>query len=150
MHLTINRKHRKVSENEIRYAVNWALTKLVGARMAKHIDIELMFQKDPYSVGLCTAFENDSGRARIFEIVVNPNLGYQSTLRCIFHELVHVKQYARNELEMLGGSTNRWNGNIGPSGNYWEYPWEIEAYGREFCLYRMYKEHLAEEGISFH
>jgi hypothetical protein len=149
MNLTFNRKHRKISENELRYAVDWALRKLVGSRMMKGLDIEILFQKDPYSQGVCDAYPNDSGRARYFTITINPTLNYENTLRCIFHELVHVKQYARDELRMLNSRMNKWKGNIIPSGNYWEYPWEIEAYGMEFCLYRMYHEHIAEEEITF-
>ena len=30
--------------------------------------------------------------------------------------------------------------------DYWEHPWEIEAYGREKCLFEMFKEYWRKEG----
>lgn len=70
------------------------------------------------------------------------------------HELVHVKQYLNNEVFDYKDGGVRYKGIIF-DGSYYEdeeayydSPWEIEAYGREWGLYRMFVNHLKEERLS--
>ena len=60
----------------------------------------------------------------------------------IAHEMVHVKQYARNELREHGDSQFTWlNESVdGTKINYFDLPWEIEAHGREEGLFRRWAE----------
>lgn len=51
------------------------------------------------------------------------------------HEMVHVKQYVKNELVDFHSSLVLWNGKLMPSDMYWDAPWEIEAYGLQQGLY---------------
>ncbi len=63
---------------------------------------------------------------------------------CIGHELVHVKQYLNNELlDYADGERSRFKGNVSKetNENYWDMPYEIEAYGREQGLFKMFKKH---------
>ena len=67
-------------------------------------------------------------------------------LETVCHELVHVKQHAKNELQTghavaaRGGLKiySKWMGQIwkpkGKEDHYFDAPWEIEAYGREVGL----------------
>lgn len=55
------------------------------------------------------------------------------------HEMIHVKQFATGELRVLP-KCSKWNNQIWQAGsdeldNYYDSPWEIEAYGREEGLY---------------
>lgn len=54
-------------------------------------------------------------------------------LMTLAHECVHLKQYAMGEIDE---NMNTWKGTRVPkSTDYWDSPWEIEAYGREKGLY---------------
>jgi hypothetical protein len=69
-------------------------------------------------------------------------------IKVLAHEMVHVKQYAKNELGKdlalaRGGKglriVTRWQGKYWTPNTkedeYWDAPWEIEAYGREVGLH---------------
>ena len=67
-------------------------------------------------------------------------------LETVAHEMVHVKQFARNELyEPSAKQGSRWNGKwFSPRQkcvkDYWDQPWEIEAHGRECGLFVRWAE----------
>jgi hypothetical protein len=68
-------------------------------------------------------------------------------IKTLGHEMVHVKQHAKNELRTghvvaaRGGLKiySKWMGEIwkpkGKEDHYFDAPWEIEAYGREVGLF---------------
>ena len=71
-----------------------------------------------------------------------------SPLQTLAHEIVHVKQYALGELRervtkdkssSIIWKSKRWNPPEG-SHEYWDCPWEIEAFGREYGLYKRFIE----------
>lgn len=67
-------------------------------------------------------------------------------LRVLAHEMVHVKQYLNNEMfDYTDGERVRFKGRLYAmpqskkmDWQYYESPWEIEAYGRAEGLYDMY------------
>ena len=70
------------------------------------------------------------------------------------HELVHVKQYLNNEMFDYKNGEVRHKGVVFDASYmedeeaYYESPWEIEAYGREYGLYKMFCHHLKQERLS--
>ena len=58
------------------------------------------------------------------------------------HELTHVKQYLKNELfdyvdgtvRYKGKRIKKWEDDV----SYWSSPWEVEAYGNEICLPKLF------------
>lgn len=62
------------------------------------------------------------------------------------HELVHIKQYLNNEIFDYKNGFVRYKGEEFDDSyktrleNYFESPWEIEAYGRELGLFRIYEQ----------
>jgi hypothetical protein len=66
--------------------------------------------------------------------------------------MVHVKQYARGELsaELV---TAKWQGKVYKLSNsfedYLNWPWEVEAYGRDRALYLFYQVMLKSEKVKF-
>jgi hypothetical protein len=59
-------------------------------------------------------------------------------LRTICHEMVHVKQYAKGEMKQMWkpARTTKFQGvYFSDDMDYWDTPWEIEAFGRESGLY---------------
>lgn len=84
--------------------------------------------------GSCSYIDSSVDR-RVFEIEIDKGLSLPVYIRTLMHELVHVKQYAKNEMKYLARSHKytKWhNEKIDTdSVDYWELPWEIEAHGRE-------------------
>jgi len=67
------------------------------------------------------------------------------------HEMIHIKQYLNNELFDYVDGKARFKGQVFHSGHsddlekYFDSPWEIEAYGREYGLYKVFTKKLKEE-----
>ena len=67
------------------------------------------------------------------------------------HELVHIKQYLNNELFDYVDGKARYKGEVFPLGHsdneeaYYDSPWEIEAYGREYGMYKLFSKKLKQE-----
>lgn len=70
------------------------------------------------------------------------------------HELVHVKQYLNNEIFDYKNGDVRFKGTLYDASHYmdeekyFDSPWEIESYGREYGLYRLFCSHLKQERLS--
>lgn len=74
------------------------------------------------AVGWC--MQEDTNRE--FTIDVANNLSLKDFVTTVCHEMVHVKQYARNEMDCYGV---KWKKKVIPEGtNYYDLPWEREAY----------------------
>lgn len=81
--------------------------------------------------------------------IENIRLRLKVFLRVLAHELVHVKQYLNNEMfDYTDGERVRFKGRLYAMPNskkmdwqYYESPWEIEAYGRCEGLYDMWIVH---------
>lgn len=76
------------------------------------------------STGCCEAIDS---RNFILDIAL-----YSNWLVALAHEMVHVKQFARGELDfgLTRWKTNRYCDNI----KYWDQPWEKEARRLQFWL----------------
>lgn len=121
--------------------------KLLGMeRISYMLDIERNRKLDVEGECVC---EEAQRNPRWFTITLRGKRSDEDMIKTLAHEMVHVKQYARNELgkEMTlakGGDgiriATRWKGEFWePSKNecgYFDSPWEIEAYGREVGLYQ--------------
>lgn len=110
-------------------------------RLADRIDVDIIliedFCKNQGSLGTCT-WEDTNDRPRVFLIEADSSQRMRGLLITIAHEMVHVKQFARNEQkQMLVGGVWKWKGkpvDVDKT-DYWELPWEIEANGREVGLF---------------
>ena len=96
------------------------------------LDIEVVFRtfkKDEGAVGFCGMTDNN----RTFEIEIDKKMGINELVTTICHEMVHVKQYARNEMnDGIVKGRARWKSKyIKMDTNYWDLPWEKEAYRME-------------------
>lgn len=80
---------------------------------------------------------------------------FEDVLKTLFHEMVHVKQYLQEEIkeDVYKDGSVLYNGKKFKDADtsdleYWDKPWEIEAYGREIGLYKRfekaYKENIAK------
>lgn len=108
------------------------------------------------AVAMCD-YEIDPGfHPSCFTVEFN-NTKYQDIkpnwyLRTLFHELVHVGQFALGQLR----STDKnwyWKSKKYPDFgtdaiNYWKMPWEVEAYGTEICAYKLFEETFPAYGLN--
>lgn len=80
-------------------------------------------------------------------ITCDNNISKPLTLMALAHEMVHVKQYATHELIYLHNGKYRWQKKVLKIDDldYWDSPWEIEAYGREKGLYARFLESMRDD-----
>lgn len=135
----------KLDKQTIANAVHWYAEYLMSRRLLRNISIEILLEpnlvRNESDQAYCVNI-SDSGAAREFEISIDAGLGKRAMLLALAHEMVHVKQYAQGELKYNRKERlHRFQGKkYHPNYLYWEQPWEIEAFGRELGLYRMFQE----------
>jgi hypothetical protein len=119
-------------QDYVRSMVEYCITKLMPRMKTLNVDVKLTKLKGDAN-GYCL---RDSPRD--FSIEVDHTQGLRTMLETVAHEMVHVKQYARNEMTdwIIEDKFYKWKGDFVPeSTNYWDLPWEIEANGREVGLF---------------
>ena len=119
---------------------------LISPKLRENIYLRIKFNPKIDVYGYASILEyNNSRKAREFEIELHPGIGAAEILKCLAHEMTHIKQYAYNE---TNETLTRWRGNKVDSDvvDYWNQPWEIEAYGMESGLFSKFavKEKLWE------
>jgi len=89
-------------------------------------------------------WEDRRTKPREFTIRLDSSNNLADLIETLAHEMVHVKQYALGEMKDSGISLDLvyWQNKEYDSSNvhYYDWPWEIEAAGRETGLYVRYME----------
>lgn len=152
MNIDIKGKAKHMCKAEIKFATAFFAQYIMGTRLAKNLDIEIRLENQgKLAEGHCVPIDAER-KPRMFEIGINPKLQRYKMLQCLAHEMVHVKQYATGELssEMV---TAKWKGKVykltSSFEDYFNWPWEVEAYGRDRSLYLFYQTMLKSEKIKF-
>ena len=122
----------KSQKNHVEKMVAFCAKKLMPKM---NLDITVNLCKPTGAMGYCCEADNK----RTFELEIDKSQSLRALLETVAHEMVHVKQYARRELDpnkevWMGKTYNPENV------NYWDLPWEIEAHGREVGLFVRYCE----------
>jgi hypothetical protein len=141
MLVRLNNVPKKFNPVEIKSALNFFAEKLMHKNLCKNIRLLVCFGDRQDNT---TCWEDDNIRPREFTITINSKMGYSNMITTLAHEMVHVKQYATGQLRdsMRGPSLQRWM-NMPINSNdieYWDLPWEVEAYGRERGLYFRFRQ----------
>jgi hypothetical protein len=123
---------------------------LMDRRMVNNLelDIELDSKLDVQGTAIN---EDGTRRSRYFTIQLRNGRG-DDLIQTLAHEMVHVKQHAKNELVKDYGTARGgyklesvWMGKVWrpKSGEdlYFDSPWEVEAYGREVGLMHRWIKH---------
>lgn len=135
----------KSKQDKIISMVEFCIDKLMPRMNSLNIDIKLTAIKGD-AEGYCLR-ETD----RDFEIEVDSSLTLRKMLETVAHEMVHVKQYARREMNdwaYMEDKYYKWKNKMVPANtDYWDLPWEIEANGREVGLFIRWAE---KEGYAKH
>jgi len=152
MKIDIRGKTKTLCKAEIKFATAFFANYIMGEKLAKGLDIDIVFEdQGKMAEGHCNPLTAEKN-PRMFEIGINPNMSRRKMLQCLAHEMVHVKQYARGELS-CAWSTALFNGKVykltSSFEDYLNWPWEIEAYGRDRALYLFYQVMVKTEKIKF-
>jgi len=143
MYLKTVGKPSKVGLKLCKEAIKFYGRQLLGEILYHRVDVTLNFDKSlskKNEYAFCE-WEDQSHRGKEFTITVDPALGKRNMLLALAHEMVHVKQYAKGELkDYVKSNKSKWKTEIidPDKVDYWDFPWEIEAHGREKGLYIRY------------
>jgi len=125
---------------------------LLSSRMYNRISIYVTINKIKDKNGDC-CFSDDNRRPREFSISLNRELRQRDLLETVAHEMVHIKQWATSQLIDYISDTNKvkYDGKIYYKDRieYWDYPWEIEAYGREVGIFIRWAKKRGEWGKNW-
>lgn len=122
-----NKKKREFAKS----VVNWYCHKRLSR--FKNLDIIIDFVKlDDEYAGFCVKLDK-----RIYVIELDYKLNIKDMCLTICHEMTHVKQYIRKELEYTDQSII-WKSRKYITENYLSQPWEKEAIKEEKILSEMF------------
>ena len=134
LHITgSNKKNRKLVER----AAWWYAEKLMGKRLMRGLEIHINLRRNLITKEGCegTAIWEDDNcdRPREFTIELDLTYSIRDVLITLAHELVHVKQYVLGELKPVHNGFVFKKTLYSPNNllEYFDQPFEIEAYGRE-------------------
>lgn len=137
----------------LKEAAEFFANQLMDPRMVRNIELDIEVRANLDVDGECVD-EDGIRNPRWFTIGLKMQ-DINEMIKVLGHEMVHVKQHAKNELRSgvmvatRGGLKmhSKWMGEIwkpkGKEDHYYDSPWEIEAYGREVGLFQKwfaYKE----------
>ena len=134
-------------------AAKFTLNKFVNKSTQKSIKVNVRLD-DNYQRGWqgeCGYMGNVNG-IRKFDVVVSTNKINNNTkdpfkrlrepIKTIIHEMIHVKQYANNQLFDYVNGSSKFEGKVYKNSKtyleYWDLPWEVEAYGRTEGVYEQF------------
>lgn len=134
-----NRKTQKLAKNVARFCADMLMSKRLSDSLYIRIEFHKKLDDNNEYDGDCYYEDEDiATRPKEYIIRVNDNLRLSKKLRTICHEMVHVKQYATGEMKNMWRPARftKFQGMLYPDElDYWDSPWEIEAFGREPGLY---------------
>jgi len=145
MNLTVTGLGKR-DKAKLEEAARFFAAQLMDPRLVRNLNIDIEVSKTLDVMGECVD-EEGTRNPRWFTIGLRKQ-DIEEMIKTLGHEMVHVKQHAKNELQggimipTKGGlkMTSRWMGEIWkPKRNedhYFDSPWEIIAYGMEVGLYQ--------------
>lgn len=130
---------------ELTEAAEFFARQLMDPRMVRNLSIDLEIETNLDAEGECVD-EQGTRNPRWFTIRLKRQK-IDGMIKTLAHEMVHVKQHAKNELQRgiviptRGGLkiSSKWQGEIWKpkrhEDNYFDSPWECQAYGMEVGLF---------------
>jgi hypothetical protein len=125
--------------SEIKSAIQYFADNLVSKQLQRHVSIKISLVTHTENFGEVEITDyNMKEQPRDFTLYIDKTIPEKEKIRTIAHELVHVKQYLYNE---LNEQMTRWRGKKVSEDdfeNYFDRPWEKEAYELGDKLYDRY------------
>ena len=150
MQINVTGTKTKALADELKRAAEFFADLLMDPRMVRNIQLDIEVSKNLDVQGECID-EDGIRNPRWFTIGLK-NQKSMEMIKTLAHEMVHVKQHAKNELQggvmvaTRGGLKmhSKWMGEIWKPKRkehpYYDSPWEVEAYGKEVGLVQRYVE----------
>lgn len=132
----------------LRLAAKFTINRFIPAKKQSNmvVNIELLNTKDKKWAGYC-CYEGVIDGIKTFHVTLDVSdvakckertyrhrEALYELMRSLIHELIHVKQYATNQMYDYVNGNVRYDGKVYEDAidyeAYWDNPWEIEAYGR--------------------
>lgn len=138
MNVTVTGCRDSNMERELIEATRFFGNFLLSRKMLPHISVEIMMKTTIPDLGSCAiTYYNDWYKPREFEIELRRHRSLKNTLLTLAHEMVHLKQFAKCE---LNAEQTRWlHSPIDTEQmSYVDYPWEQEANALEHMMYDTY------------
>lgn len=122
----------KATREMVMTTAAWGIMEL-GLRRLSSLDVNIKLMNKPEGeYGLCSVDDSDDKPVmRKFVIEVNKGMGIAMIVRTVLHELVHVKQFARGELDTKFKGMKWKTAHVTDDVDYMDLPWEKEAYKLE-------------------
>ena len=148
--------HVKGSNKAVRRLIESAawfyVEKLMGKRLMGSLEITINLNKNLLSKEGnegSAIWEDDGYRPKEFIIELDSTVKIRNILITLAHEMVHVKQWAKDEMYeyMNVAGLVRFKGEKVHMEiiDYWDYPWEIEAFGKQLGLFVRFCEYMGFE-----
>ena len=137
-----NIKQKKLVHELIDFASKELMPRLYGKLFIYvYIDKKLF---DREGLTGAASYMNDYIRPRDFNIEIDANLDEEEFTLTILHEMVHVKQLAKEEMKDRAGGITYWRKTkyITNKIEYKDRPWEMEADLMEKILYEKWLERI--------
>lgn len=144
MHLAVYGIPDKKERDRFRGCVKRLSEILVGKRITENLSVIVRIKPlEEHYYGNCIHLD-DEYHPREFEIEINDSVSYIDRMVTLCHEMVHLKQYARNELREVWRPEHsfRYMKEYYPL-DVEPHPWEEEAVREEYKLLRL----LIDEGL---
>ena len=116
-------------KNEAIAATDWFLRKYIEPELKDEEPtfIDISFNKRLDTMGLCTDEEDNE-----FLVEINPvGQDKNDMIRTLIHELIHVRQYRTGQMQPVTGGTKFKGKRYDLDSEYFDTPWEKEAYKLE-------------------
>lgn len=140
MQVTVRGTRDRKFASVMRKAARSFASNLFGHKMLPHLTFRIICTHELSASGFCGPSDiADLSRPRDFEIeLLNKDRTRLSIITTLAHEMVHAKQFAYGQLKdkvVKRKFVTTWHGvPYDDEVDYWDHPWEIEAYGLENSL----------------
>lgn len=145
-------KPKCIDIEETRYALKFYGNILLGPRLSNNIILHVEF-RDLNLGGQITPIDYDerSNNHREFLMGIHKKMTHYDTLRCMAHEMAHVRQFAKGEFTCVHTNIMRWKGMKYKltQKTYPLVPWEKDARASEGWLLWFYAQHCLKKNIWF-
>jgi len=142
MYVTVRNARDRNLTSVLKTATHFYAYMLMSPQLIKHLSIRILVHDNLGNAnGYCSP-EDCSSKLRSFEIDLQ-KMRTNRMLKLLAHEMVHVKQFAKNELKeryFKDGYKTLWHGEVCDIDSYWDQPWEIEAFTLEEELLCYFKK----------
>lgn len=139
-------ENKKITNSEMLKAAYFYLEILIPPKEIKPLSIEISYEKpdairNGHGYVLNIDHPNDRSKKKFF-IWLRPSRSRKKQFITLAHECVHIKQHVCGEYPYHNDFRN--SEIVNAFCSYWDDPREIEAFGKEFGLYRRYEESLKQ------